>query len=300
MESRRHTWIMSLAALTALVLAGCDATEPGTSSVLVVEAFIDEGRAVGGIVLRQSLPMNVPYSDANGIGVSDAEPRIRVGGEWVMFAPAQGQAGRYMPLNDVIARAGDDFVFEVLWKGERAFALGVIPPPLKIRETSVLVPERPIEAILLDSLQLDSLQTGARSAYVYPVEVSVWWTRDDGGSDPDSLYWIRTQLRPYITFESGVTELFFRSEGIFREDRGTDGGNGLRRWSGVYLVPVDAEDVPIPAHRVRVSLLRSSEDYARFASSRQSPERREPISNVLGGVGIVAGISVDSLTLQIP
>ena len=50
---------------------------------------------------------------------------------------------------------------------------------------------------------------------------------------------------------------------------------------------------------MKVSLLRSGPDYARFASSRDAPERREPVSNVRGALGIVAGISVDSLLLNV-
>ena len=58
-------------------------------------------------------------------------------------------------------------------------------------------------------------------------------------------------------------------------------------------------DAPLPAHHLKASLIRSGADYARFASSRDAPERREPITNVEGGLGIVAGVSVDSLVVAV-
>ncbi|HEX7071675.1 MAG TPA: hypothetical protein VF190_12755, partial [Rhodothermales bacterium] len=154
--------------------------------------------------------------------------------------------------------------------------------------------------VLLDSLQLDSLQTGARSAFVYPVEVTLQWaaSNDLAAAAVDTSYWIRAQLKPYTEDLPGVIELFFRSEVIVREDR-VRVEDGLRTWTGVYLVPVDSESDPLPEHSLKVALLRSDDDYARFASSRTAPERREPVSNVVGGLGIVAGVSVDSLTVRI-
>jgi hypothetical protein len=50
---------------------------------------------------------------------------------------------------------------------------------------------------------------------------------------------------------------------------------------------------------MRVSLVRSNASYAAFASSRRDPDRREPISNVRGAVGIAAGVAVDSVRITV-
>src|SRR5690606_36917301 len=143
---------------------------------------------------------------------------------------------------------------------------GRLPPRVEIMNVRAVPAEHPVEAVLLDSLQIDSLQTGARSALVYPVEVTLQWdTSSDAAAD--SAYWIRAQLKPFTDDLPGVIELFFRSELIVREDR-VRVEDGLRTWTGVYLVPVNNESDPLPEHSLKVSLLRSDDDYARFASSR--------------------------------
>ena len=48
-----------------------------------------------------------------------------------------------------------------------------------------------------------------------------------------------------------------------------------------------------------MAIIRSGQDYARFVSGRDDPERREPASNLDGAVGIFTGLSVDSLRVQV-
>jgi hypothetical protein len=104
-------------------------------------------------------------------------------------------------------------------------------------------------------------------------------------------------LRPYLPVS--LDDFFFKPEQIFREQEAAKRPGLRRAWTGVYAVPVAAEDAPLPPHTLRVALIRSGQDYARYASSRDDPQRRDPTSNVAGGVGILAGISVDSLRIQV-
>src|SRR5690606_41576480 len=74
---------------------------------------------------------------------------------------------------------------------------------------------------------------------------------------------------------------------------------GTRRWRGRYAVGVPNASAPLPEHLLRVSVVRSGEDYARFATSKNEPDRREPITNLEGAVGIFTAVSVDSLRLTV-
>ena len=278
-------------------LAACDAVSPESEPILVVEAFVETGNSLPDVRLRHTLPMNEPY-DEPGAAAEGAEVALRLAGETVHYAPVPGRPGVYAPTADHALPEGMPFELEARWRAEVAVASGRLPPPIRITDVMTSAPDRPVEAVLLDSLQLDSLKTGARSGFVYPVEVSLWWESSDPSVFADSLQWVRAQLKPYTTPVPGVIELFFRSEQIVREDRVRLEG-GLRKWTGVYLVPVESADDPLPDHSLKVAVLRGDADYARYASSRNAPDRREPVTNVVGGIGVVAGISVDSLTLRI-
>ena len=279
------------------LLMGCDAVSPQSAPVLVVEAFAETDGELPPITLRQTLRMDAVYADA-AAAAEGAVVRVILPTGSVRYRPVQGRAGLYEPEVSHILEAGIPFTLEADWNGTHAVAAGRIPPRIRIFDVKTVAASEPVEAVLLDSLQLDSLQTGARSRYVYPIEVTVRWERSDHDVRADSLNWIRAQLKPFIDVVPGVVELIFRSEQIVREDRVALEGE-LRTWTGVYLVPVAREDDPLPAHSLKVALLRSDDDYARFASSRTAPDRREPVTNVEGGIGIVAGVSVDSLSFRI-
>ena len=297
MKPRLWQSLMTIAACM-LVLQACDSVSPESEPVLVVEAFVETGKELPHVRLRQTLRVNEPYDESAAAAVG-ADVRLQLAGQTIPYEAVEGKPGLYRPLENLSPEPGADFTLEATWRDAVAEASGRLPRRIDILDVRTTIPDRPIEAVLLDSLQLDSLRTGATSGFVYPIEVDVSWESDNSIASRDTTSWIRAQLKPYTDLVPGVIELFFRSEQIVREDRIALEG-GLRRWKGYYLVPVDDEDDPLPEHSLKVSLLRSDDDYARFASSRNAPERREPVSNVHGGIGIVAGISVDSLTLQVP
>ncbi|WP_457652883.1 DUF4249 family protein [Rhodocaloribacter sp.] len=291
------------AALALSAAAGCDAVEPVEEARLVVEAFLEAGKPLPPLTLRRTGPLAAPYAPDEA-AVADAEVALEIDGRTVAYRPDDARPGRYVPeAAGTKAAARTTFRLRVRWQRQTAVAAGTIPPPITLDSVSVRVPERPVQAVLLDSLNLgiDSLSVDVRSreGFIYPVEVTLWWTVDFDETGPDSLYWIETQLQPRTAFSSTIVDFFLLPEQILREREMPRDARGRRAWTGVYAVPVETKTEPLPVHDLKVALLRSGQDYARFATSRDAPERREPISNVEGALGIVAGISVDSLRVRV-
>ena len=300
-------WALLAAGL--LVLTRCDTVAPEEGALLVVEAFVDADEPLPAIRLWQTRSLNQPYPFDATTAVSDAEMALVLGATQVPYRPIDGQPGRYGPAGSQPAPGRMALTFEAAWRGQRATAQSTVPPALTLDSVRVDVPDEPVDGIILDSLfidpiqldslQLDSLRTGAEQGLVYLVEVTLWWTVDFAEIGPDSAYWIRTQLKPFLPSQPVFDDFFLRPEQILRERETTHHVLGRRSWTGVYAVPVETRQTPLPPHPLRVSIIRSGQDYARFVSSRDDPERREPASNVTGAVGIFAGLSVDSIRVQV-
>lgn len=278
-----------VALLVLVALAGCDAGPEATEDVLVVEAFFDVGEPLPGIRVQRTASADGAYPGAAALAVTDAQLVVLVDDTPLPYSADPARAGWYVPETDAVVVAEARYRVEVTWHGQQVRAETRTPPRLDVSELEVLPFEAPIRAVLLDSLRFDTLATGARQGFVYPVEVRVTWP----SVPADTLLWMRTQLRPAQGFSSTVVDFFFPPERILPE-AAFEGEEGRRSWRGLYVLPVDSATAPLPAHRVRIALVRSGQDYARFAATRTSPARREPRSNVAGGRGIVAGVSVDS------
>ena len=310
MKKARHigiAWALLVAGL--LLWARCDTVVPEEEALLVVEAFVDADEPLPTIRLWQtrSLGRNYPFDATTA--VSDAEVALLLGATQVPYRPLDGEPGRYGPAASQPVPGRLALAFEAAWRGQRATAQSTVPPPLALDSVRVDVPDEPVDGIILDSLfidpvqldslQLDSLRTGAEQGLVYLVEVTLWWTVDFAEIGPDSAYWIRTQLKPFLPTRPTFDDFFLRPEQILRERETAHHAQGRRSWTGVYAVPVETRQTPLPPHPLRVSIIRSGQDYARFVSSRDDPERREPASNVAGAIGIFAGLSVDSVRVQV-
>ncbi len=291
---RRHVGLL----LLTIGLVGCDTVVPGSEPVLVVEAFLQTDAPPPTIRLRQTGPLAGPYDPNGAQSVTDASVILRLDSLDIPYRADPTAPGYYRPERTELRLPPEvAFTLEIVWRGRLIRARDVLPPPIRIDSVQVSFPDAPVPAVLLDSLVLnDSLAIGARQGYLYPVEVTLWWQAPD---DPDSTYWVRPHLQPAVPFSSVVVDLFLRTEQVLLEQQSPTDGNGRRRWTGVYAVPVDSARAPLPAHTLRVALLRSGRAYARFAATREFPERREPVSNVDGGLGIVAGIALDSLRLTV-
>lgn len=283
--------------LTLLLAATtrCDLAEPGAQESLVVEAFLKTGQPPPAIKLRSVQPHDdsiAPGDDA----VTNASLAVRLGEATVPYAPVPGAPGRYAPQRDsLLVAPGTPFSLQATWNGEVATAEGAAPPPISVGEVCLEVPDDAVRAVLVDSVRRDSLDIPAEQGFIYPIDVTVSWA---GTSAPDSTYFVRAQLQPSAQFSSRVVDFFLqpaevRPEGQFR------GAPLRRRWTGVYAVPVDSADDPLPEHRLTVALVRGDASFASFAASRTDPGRREPTSNVTGGLGIATAIALDSLRRRV-
>jgi hypothetical protein len=276
-----------------LLIGGCDWTpEPVEERSLVVESFLKTGRSLSPVILRKTRPLSVS-SDSLGQSVSGAEVTLALADQAVSYS--ERAPGRYAPEQDLVVPSGVPWRLSIEWRETMAQAKGVTPPPIEIEEVCVAVPETPSRAVQVDSLRRDSLDIPAGRGYLYPVEVTVRW---EGTSVPgdDSGHWVRAQLRPNASpFPSEVVEFFLEPAQIQREVQFPQ-RNDTTRWRGVYAVPVDSSKAPLPAHDLTTALVRGDSSFAAFAQTRVDPDRREPISNVEGALGIALSISVDSLT----
>ena len=277
-------------AVLLLVLFGCDTVTPSEEAELVVEAFVTTGAPLPDVILRQTRPLSEAL-EGNGPPVTDAEVHVDLGDTRYEYKAVPDAPGRYAPVRRPF-RVPEEvaFTLDVQWQAQHATGSGLTPPPIVLDDVEVNVPAVPQRAVLLDTLGVLP-----EEGFIYAVDVRLWWTSDLDEQGADSLYWIQAKLEPFTSFSSTVIDFFLQPESVLREREIPRDAQNRRSWRGVYAIAVDQETDPLPSHLLKVALVRSGSDYARFATSRNAPERREPISNVEGALGIVAGISVDSL-----
>lgn len=272
--------------LLAVVLAACDVAEP-ESERIVVEAFVETGAALPTVVVRHTAALDEPDAAPP---VTDAEVLLTLDGEPILYQPVADAAGTYAAEVEQTAEAGGAFMLDVVWQGQRAVALSRLPAPITLDSVRVTPSAAPVEAVFADSLGLE-VQEGV----IYPVTVTLFWTAPEADTA-----WVRTRLRPPASFPSAVVDFVLNTDDTQREmDYAVNEGDVVRQWSGTYAVPVETLDDPLPPHALDVFVLRSGSDYAEYALSRTDPDRREPVSNVTGGLGIAVGIAVDEETVQV-
>lgn len=293
--------------LLLVLMAACDAVRPEDTSTIVVEAYLVAGMPVPGVHVRRTLPLSVPYPIDATTAVSGADVTITVADTPIAFQ--QTDSGYYAPGQHLETPDNAAIALQVNWAGERITATSRVPPRIRIDSVNVQRTDRPvrglildallIDPVILDSLGVDSLRIGAQETNLYLVEVTVHWTVDSSELQADSTWWIRTHLAPALETGGLAEDYFLRTEQVQLE-RDTDSRTAWHRyWSGVYAVPVESEDAPIPVHNLRVSLLRTPYEYAQFVTGRSSPQDREPPSNVVGARGIFAGLAMDSLVVLV-
>ncbi|GAB5521502.1 MAG: hypothetical protein RhofKO_37530 [Rhodothermales bacterium] len=286
-----------LALLASALCTACDSTVPPGEEQLVVEAFLEATPNRSRVVLRRSAGPEAPYL-LEGQQVNDATVRVHTEDGFIPLEPVGN--GTYEPVGSDHFRERLRFVVGAEWAGQRATAVGQIPPRIKITDIVVDVPEAPVEAIFLDGFDLDSLGVTIDEGFVYPIEVTLWWERPADMIPADSSYWIQTRLAPVVPFSSTVLDFFLLAEAVFQESTAWHDDVQQYRWTGVYAIPVEQATDPLPRHELELGLLRSTEAYAQFARTRADRDRREPLSNVTGGLGIVAGIALDSMRVEVP
>lgn len=280
---------MALALTVLCVVAGCDPVGPAFTPRVVVEAFLDAGRPLPDVLLRTT---RAPGDGGADDVLADAAVTLDADGRTTRLLPVPGQPGRYRAADASGVVAGRVYGLSVAAPGlPSASARTVVPPSLTIDSVAIEPAERTIRAVLLDSLRLDP-GPAPPVGFVYPVEVRVYWRAPDAPADTFS---VRAQLRP--TAADGA-RFFFPPEALLRENALPSPG-GARVFVGVYAVPVATQQAPLPEHALRIALVRGAGDYARFIASRDAPDRREPVSNVRGGRGVFAGVSVDTVRVRV-
>ena len=296
----------ALLACMPLFVGACDTVQPAEPGTLVVEAYFMAGHPLPAVRVHETGDVRVGPA-ASRIAVADASVELLLDDRTIRFDPVAGSTGTYRAAGsdaDLEPRALQTFRLVVSTGSQSAEASGIIPPAIAMHSIDVQAMDHAIEAVLVDSLTfgLDSLSVSidATEGFIYPIEVTIEWDVESGvpASAPDD-FWIETRLVPRQSFSSALLDFFLLTRQILPEDGVTVDPAGRRRWTGVYAVPVLAEDAPLPEHDLFISLLRSSREYAQFQATGDEPERREPQGNVLGGVGFVGGIAVDSLTVRV-
>lgn len=293
--------LAGLLVLLVLLLAGCDSVEPQNDALLVVEGYMDANRPLPLITLHQAQSLDEATLPLSAPVVQDVDLRIMIDNHTIRYRPSLSYPNKYEPVDASLSAvpARSRFRMEIKWHGQFASNEDIVPPPIRIDSVYLSIPTSPVAAILIDTLRLDTPQVGARKGFIYPVDATIWWTPDFVETGIDSAYWVETRLRPNLAFSSRVLDVFLLSEEVQAEQDVPIQATSSRSWTGVYAVPVDDSLASVPDHSVSVQLIRSSEAYARFTASRNVPERREPISNIEGAIGIMAGISLDTLTVHV-
>lgn len=264
--------------------------------MLVLEAFIETDAVLPPVRVSRTRRLDEPVP----FPVTGAMIMLTIEGREVPYEESE-EPGTYQPiagLDTVIARTGSEFRLVVRTSVDAAEASGRVPPALTSLDLAVNVPNEPVEAVLLDSLSLplDSLQfkLPSRTGFVYPIVATTTWI----GTGPG--WWIATRLEPRLPFSSTLLDYFLRPAAVIDESGDDMPAAGPITWSGVYAVPVESDDSPVPEHDLVVTLVRGNADWAAYAASVGDSVRREPVSNVEGGIGIVAGVSIVRRTVRLP
>jgi len=305
---RRFHVVLGALLMSTLWHVGCDTIQPDSPGTLVLEAVLSAGQVLPPVRLHETTDVHVG-PQASRIGVPGADIMLKMRGLDIQYVQVPDSAGLYRPTSEAAGLVPNELEpFQIFVRAEErtAEASGIVPPRIDLESVTIKAAEHAIEAVLIDSLTfgLDSLTVSidATEGFIYPVEVTFEWepTASPGsGRSAADDFWIETRLIPRQTFSSPLLEFFLLTEQILREENVAVAPSGNRRWTGVYAVPVDNAESSLPVHDLFVSLLRSGRDYARFQATSDEPERREPEGNVVGGLGFVGGISVDSLTVRI-
>lgn len=299
---RPHRFFLYAVLFLSAFLHGCDSVEPEGSAFLVVQGFLEANKPLPNIILKQTVPINQDLTTEPEQPVTDARVQLTLDGAIISYQPSLLTPGEYEPAQQLPqhVQAGSEFSMDIEWQGQNAIASGVIPENIELDSVQVRIPQAPVTAILVDTLRLDTPEVGARPGFIYLVEVDLWWTKSASSStQPDSTFWIETRLIPQIEFSSKVLDVFLLSEEVQPEESINSDALLRKSWTGVYAVPVADSMEAVPDHSLSIQLLRGTTDYALFAASRNNPERREPISNVDGAIGIVTGISLASRNVDI-
>lgn len=299
----KRTSLIGFVIIVTTWLSACDTVQPESAGTLVVEAYFDSGKPLPRVKVHQTAVIDALLSDVR-IGVTDAVVTLTLNGIRINYIPVADSGGIYRPESSetVFLNALDHFTLTVSSDSRRVSGSGMIPPKINISNVRVNAPDSAIEAVLIDSLNLglDSLNIAidARDGYIFPVEVSIDWLPPENVRSDDE-FWVETRLNPRQQFSSSLLDFFLLFKQILPEEEFKMRPNGVHHWTGIYAVTVPHKDSTLPVHELKISLLRGDQSFARFATTTNEPNRRAPVGNVLGGIGFIGGVSLDSLRITV-
>ncbi|GMQ82521.1 MAG: hypothetical protein BMS9Abin05_1975 [Rhodothermia bacterium] len=300
---RRLVQIVLAGALIGSI-AACDTVQPLQIGTLVVESFLKAGEPLP--VVRVGRTFGVSEGLESNQGFEDAEVELILDGVRIQYEPVPTSPGLFQPesrARQLIVPPLASFELYVRTPEDEANASGSVPPLIVLNNVEIFAPDRAIEAVLVDTLDigLDSLDLAlnAQEGFIYPIQVTLAWNMISDVETTLDDFWIETRLEPLSQFSSSLIDFFLLPQQILPESTIEADDDGQASWTGVYAVPVEAADTPLPEHTLKVSLLRGDQAFAVFETSRDNPERREPVSNVRGGIGFVGGIAIDTLRITV-
>ncbi|MFK7848699.1 MAG: DUF4249 family protein [Rhodothermales bacterium] len=286
-----------------MLLTGCDSVEPANDNLLVIEGFFNAGAPLPLVTISKASPLEQSTASTAEF-IRDASFKIFIDDQEIIYTPSSSSPGKYAPLDNTleIVPANADLRAEITWQSQKATTQDFIPPSISIDSVSIDIPEQPVAAILVDTLRLDNPEVGARQGYIYAIDVAISWTAshsDLDAADSDSSYWVEARLIPQTDFSSTVLDVFLLTEDVQLESKLTTENTEKGSWSGIYAIPVADSLSPPPTHNLTVQLIRGTKAYADFAASKNAPERREPVSNIDGAIGVLAGIALDAIEFEV-
>ncbi len=293
------------AVLVTFILMGCEAVHPEDTSLLVVESYVAAGKPLPPVTLRRTAPLEANYHLGQATAANGARVEFMMQDSPIPYT-MQG-TGVYAPLEPVTAIPGAKLDLKVYWGDHVITANSRVPPPVSLDSVSIVVSDTPIPGLILDSVFVDpllvdslglrALGANAREGLVYLVEATLYWTDNTERDDDD--WWMRTQLLPRLGQSPRLSNFFLSPEALQLERSAPFANAEQRSWSGAYAVQVPSSSNQMPAHGLRISIIRGTGAYAQFVSGSSNPGESEPPSNVTGALGIFTGLAIDTLTVEV-
>lgn len=296
MVGKKHH--LAIGVLVFMGLMGCDTVSPERPGTVVVEAFWHVASRPDTLQISQATLLSEPAVGIWEGGMvetwTDEDPERRT-----VWTSAPSAAHKFVPsMPPTVLNPGDRVHMRVIDRNGRlaASASDDVPQPIQLDQVSIVVPPSPVDAIAFDSLRLDSFRLDISKISAYLIEVSGSWTVDTSVPTQE-IEWMEPVIQ-VIPSAGPSGQAIIPTPEIFQARSIED--DGLGSWTGVYLMAIDRTETMLPEHTLRLTLVRGSTAYARYASTRHHADRREPLSNVEGGVGAFHVIARDVVDVDIP
>ncbi|TDI71432.1 MAG: DUF4249 family protein [Bacteroidetes bacterium] len=261
----------------ALFVAACDTVSEGDAEdLIVVEAFLFAGEPVDNIRLTTTTPLN--EEDAVEIPIADAQVRL-IKESTVYELVSSGSDGTYQyPGGDLIVQSGDLFQLQIEYKGIEITAFTEVPsPPTGTVMSTNLVAIPSIEG-----------NPGALREFIRNRDnaLSVTWNNPE-----NHLHFVAVRS-PEDDFPDYILPEFIRDR--FR------GFELLTEPTTTNFFDITLFQLEIVGN-YSVTVYRINQEYADLYDSREQDSRdlNEPLSNIVGGVGVFSAFNGQTTDFEI-